>query len=67
MAKSRLESYLDKFTYLMTREDQGVGDDNVLPAARREDNDFGNVVRGKRFAATSQNVSARSRDDWSPS
>lgn len=37
-------------TYLVAGKNQGIGNDHVLSAARRKDDDFGNVVGGQRLA-----------------
>jgi hypothetical protein len=39
-------------TDLVTRENQGIRDNNILSTAGRKDNDFSNVVGGERLAAT---------------
>lgn len=36
---------------LMAWEDERVGNDNILPSRRREDDDLGNVVGGKGVAS----------------
>lgn len=38
--------------YLVAREDQSIGDHNVLPPASGEDNDLGDVVGCEWFAVT---------------
>lgn len=38
--------------YLVAREYQGIGQDNILSSASGEDHDFSNVIRSKRLAAT---------------
>ena len=36
----------------MAREDQGIGDHDILPTSRGEDDHFRNVIRGKRLTVS---------------